>query len=356
MKPKKQKKTLLRIVAIVLGILVFFALPFLAGWCRLERLALPAGAEAVAEARVRIDKKKPIHIGDPVRYSVVVQARSSGEIGRPTLPKAQAEGAAFEIKPLRASGRQLIWGGIRQQFDYELRFFDVGQITLDRASVGYRNKSRAARTLTTNTVAVTVQSLLPKDAQAEPELKDVKPPVELPVNYAAIVAGLIALAGLIYAAVWLWRRRRGSRKQIGAGGSQTMVEEPAHVIAFRALAALRDSACWVEADTAVFFVRLSDCIRTYVQNRFGIKAPESTTEELLPLVSAHPEVEDAARPLLAGLADLWDQVKFGRHMPPREMITDAWQKAYRLVELTQREFQAPAGESAPGTSHREVAS
>ncbi|MGE5548977.1 MAG: hypothetical protein ACM3ZC_00395 [Bacteroidota bacterium] len=343
----KTKKTLLILGAALLGLLALSSLPFLAGWWRLEKLNLPPGEDIAVKAEVGLDKEKPVHIGDPIRYSVVVHARSPWRIERPVLPEPQAGGLAFELKPLGTGGRQRIWGGIRQQFDYELRFFDVGRFTVGSASVSCRPKNGNAKVLKTNTIVVTVRSLLPEDAQAQPELKDVKPPVALPVNYAGIAAGIIALAGLVFALCWLYRLWRRARATNATDAKQDAVIEPAHVIAYRELDALRASSCWDEADMETFFVRLSGCVRAYFQNRFGIKAPESTTEELLPVVSSHPLVKPEARPLLAELSGLWDLVKFGRHVPPREIMASAWQSAYRVVELTQAE-EEPSSTGAEG--------
>lgn len=105
--------------------------------------------------------------------------------------------------------------------------------------------------------------------------------------------GLALLGAFLLAAGWLYRRRRRrvSREAIAPA-------PPPHVAALAELDALSDL---LGIDGRRFYFRLSAVLRRYLQARFGIPAPEMTTEELLPALD-HPGI---GRELAAALRRLF---------------------------------------------------
>jgi len=80
---------------------------------------------------------------------------------------------------------------------------------------------------------------------------------------------LLLLAGLL----GYWHRRRGRRK----------IEEviPPHLKALQALQALIEAELVQKRQLQLFYVRISAILRTYIEERFSLRAPEQTTEEFL---------------------------------------------------------------------------
>lgn len=311
--------------------IALIALPFLAGWWRLERLNLPAGEEIRAEARIA-PGGKPVHIGDPVPYTVVVRARSGHQISRPNAPKSDER---FELRLVSETGNQRILGGVRREFRYELRPFAAGRLRIGPSRAKASRSGRIA-TAATNAVTLTVQSLLPKDPK-KASLREAKPPLNLPIDYrmaALVLLAPIALTLLILELV-RWLRKRSAL--CAAKTAAVPAAEPAHLLAFRELEALRSE---LAGPAEPFFVRLSCCLRTYLLNRYGLKAPELTTEELLPLAAQELELPAGAGDGLACLARLWDAVKFARHEPAAGIAADALRQAVDFVELTKDESPA----------------
>ena len=148
--------------------------------------------------------------------------------------------------------------------------------------------------LETEELKVVVSSLLPEEAE-NLEIHEIAPPVELPKNAAP---GL-ALAG---------RRRGGARggdRAAGAPGAPQGAERGGPAAARRTRSPSRSSRRWwprtcPEAGRIKeFYQRISDILRHYIENRFGLHAPERTTEEFL--VELKPsEVLDARSPAAAG--------------------------------------------------------
>jgi len=105
-----------------------------------------------------------------------------------------------------------------------------------------------------------------------------------------------------------------------------------------------------EGATAVdaFFVDLSDLVRHYLEDRFGLQAPELTTEEFLDVAAGSPDLSQAHQGFLRDFLRRADQVKFARYLPDADYIEEILSAAGRFLEQTQE----PAKPSAPAGGGR----
>ncbi len=109
---------------------------------------------------------------------------------------------------------------------------------------------------------------------------------------------------------------------------------PPHRIALDALADLRAKG-WIEAlKIEPFYVALSGIVRRYLEGRFGLRAPERTTEEFIRDALSSKKLSDAHRDLVAGFLEQSDLVKFARHAPGQADMRNALESAERLVHET----------------------
>ncbi len=128
--------------------------------------------------------------------------------------------------------------------------------------------------LSTGILSMSAKAAEKMDKKAMTDIHDIKPVEEIgfvwePVYLALIVAGVVVL---VLAAYFIWKTR-GRRKKI------EIMELSAHEQALRLLDDLRD---FENRDGKTFYFELSAIFRIYLQRRYGINAPEMTTEELLP--------------------------------------------------------------------------
>lgn len=116
---------------------------------------------------------------------------------------------------------------------------------------------------------------------------------------------------------------------------------PPHEIALNALAKLRQKG-WIETlQIEPFYVELSGIVRRYLEARFGLRAPERTTEEFIRDALTSKKLSDTHRELVAGFLEQSDLVKFARHAPGQPEMRNALDSAERLVRETMPAPPAP---------------
>jgi len=103
------------------------------------------------------------------------------------------------------------------------------------------------------------------------ELRDIKPPVEIPSGWAWLswVAAVLAVFALLYIAWRYWQKRRAETPPVPV--------MPVHVRARQRL----QEALALLGQPREFCILVSDTIRLYLEERFNFHAPERTTEEFL---------------------------------------------------------------------------
>lgn len=110
------------------------------------------------------------------------------------------------------------------------------------------------------------------------DIHDIKPLEKIGLNpmllwYAAMGAVILALLTAVF---FFWKKRQ--KKKITEVVATLSPEEAA----LKSLAGLQDLML---ADSKQFYFRLSMILREYIRHRFGMDAPEMTTEELLPKIA-----------------------------------------------------------------------
>ncbi len=166
------------------------------------------------------------------------------------------------------------------------------------------------------------------------DIRDIHPPVPLPDLWSWLgwVLAVLALAG---AAGALWRLWRGRRARILA-----QPPEPPHVRARRRLGA----ALALLPDARAFCFAVSDALRCYLEERFGLHAPERTTEEFLSELQHSDRLTAAQKQTLGDFLQRCDLVKFARHRPAEPELRELYAVALQLIAETQPiEAPAPAG-------------
>lgn len=170
------------------------------------------------------------------------------------------------------------------------------------------------------------------EAMTPADLRDpvAPPPATLPAwMWWTIVGGVLGFFALMVAIIWL--AARASRRE----PEPVVRHRTADEIAFASLNDL-DRARVLDAPDgpAIFVDRAANILRQYVEDRFGLRAPELTTEEFLEEARGSSAFEPGDLVLFEQFLQKSDLVKFAAVSASRSEATDAAQLVRAFVERT----------------------
>jgi hypothetical protein len=141
----------------------------------------------------------------------------------------------------------------------------------------------------------------------------------------AILSGLLLCAGL----VWTWRKYRKHKN------APPPPPEPAHHWAWRALEVLVNEQESGSLSNEIFVDRLSLILRTYIEKRYGIQAPEQTTEEFIARgVEQHSQLAEH-KVVLTRFMEYADLIKFAKQSANAEDAQKGFDFLKSFIENTQ---------------------
>ncbi len=311
-----------------------FVFLFSAGCARGPSYAVRAGA---TNGSVRVEmalSTNAIRIGIPVTARVRVH---------------HPEGALVTIdEPGRSNAVRVLdrrWGspvrdgrGMQTEAVFRLTSFEIGSHSAFTGSVHVASGTQTVVSVAVPDMTLTVESSLKGDEKSLRELKsavDWAPAVPRGLWVFPLVALLALGAALL--AVRLFRRVREP--------APPPPLPPAHDAALADLHRLLSQG-WIEAGEAErFYVELSRIVRAYIERRFGLQAPERTTEEFIREASESVALSVEHRQLTCRFLEHSDLVKFARARPGAEDMQAAANSAEQLVRETIP--PPPAGGSKP---------
>ena len=157
------------------------------------------------------------------------------------------------------------------------------------------------------------------------DIRDIKPPVEIPTGWEWLWWTLGAIAVLVLLII-LWRVLTKPKPQIAMPPPL-----PAHLRAKQRLA----DALTLIGQPKPFVTAVSDAERAYLEERFKFHAPERTTEEFLRELQATDRLLPDQKESLGNFLASCDLVKFAKYEPGETELRELHGSALRLVEETE---------------------
>jgi hypothetical protein len=109
---------------------------------------------------------------------------------------------------------------------------------------------------------------------------------------------------------------------------------PPNLEARKKLEELRISQPWLQGKHKQFHTELSDILRTYIQNEFGVQAHEQTTGELVKNLRQELRNREALN-ILKQVLSLSDLAKFAKYTPVTDENEQALDSALKFVIITE---------------------
>ena len=323
------------VLAVVLGCAGTDGPPSNAGeaWA-LEHAYANGGVEVV----LRVDRTR-ITTAEWVLVEVAVTAAEGLTVLLPGAQQAAAGG--LEVAQTLTSPPALQEGGlVRWARRFEMKPFLAGEYQVPGMGVAVAGKDgQAAVTVHTEPIDLTVTSVL-AGAGETPGLQEVAEPMPVPPRLGRLLlfAALALFAGGAAAVSVVLMRRRAAR-----AAARTALVSP-HEAALRGLRELA-SGDLLRRDLAAFHTAVAAIVRRYLEQRFGVRAPERTTEELMFILAGGSWLDDPQRRALHAFLAQCDQVKFARARPTELASQGLLDTATDLVQVTRP--LPPDREAAP---------
>jgi hypothetical protein len=288
---------------------------------------------------IRLDRDR-ITTAQWLTLEVAVDAAEGRAVQLPA--PEEVEGGSLRVERMHTAPPELVEEGtVRWLRRYELQPFLAGSYSVPALQVAVGGPDT---TLATEPIPVAVVSVVDA-AETAPRPREVQDPVAVAPRTTQIVlfaAVGLAVAGAVAAAVVWWRRRAARRR-----AQEALV--PPHEAALRALRELAAGDLPERAPLA-FHHAVADVVRRYLEQRFAVRAPERTTEELMLTVAGADWLDDVQRRALHTFLARCDQVKFAGARPPAAAARDLIDTASDLVtalRLVPEELEADDRKDAP---------
>jgi hypothetical protein len=171
-----------------------------------------------------------------------------------------------------------------------------------------------------------------------PELRDLKPQLELPEDYTWVWVGLLCVLVAAAAAMFL-RRYPNKRKNPESPDRPRAPLIPPHEEARRALDALLAKNLPASGMLREFYFELSEIIRRMVGRQYNIVTLERTTVEILEELHPVPH-EPLSLKNLENMLERCDLIKFAKHEPMPAEQTGLLQGTCALIDEVRLSFEA----------------
>ena len=162
---------------------------------------------------------------------------------------------------------------------------------------------------------------------------DIKGVAEYPFviwDYWWVGVIILGIALVLFALRWYlkWRKSRKGLFMLARP------KDPPYIVALSELQKLRSEKLWEQDRTKQYYTRLTDIVRQYLEDTFGVQAMEKTSEEILQAL-ANLKLDDKG--LYNDLKELFtysDLAKFAKYKPSPIENERSYQYAYDFVDKT----------------------
>jgi hypothetical protein len=279
--------------------------------------------------QAKLDSNK-ILIGDQIKLHLLLNKPKDAKINFPVLPDSLPGGIEIidRLKPdtLSKNGNYV---SLSQSLI--ITCFDSGQHYIPRIAFEFQHDT-LTDTVYTDSLLLTVNTV--QVDTTKHAICDIKAPIDEPFSIMEIIEYLIyGLIGLliIIAGVYVYRKIKKKEPLIKLPQKPA---DPPHIIALRELDALKEKKLWQNNHIKRYHSDLTEIIRKYIENRFGIPALEMTSYEILDAVSHEKYIPENLHSNLRQMLTLADFVKFAKAIPLPDENDNSIRNAYLFVNNT----------------------
>lgn len=253
-----------------------------------------------------------IYIGDQINFNIIIEQPANASATLPFLKDTIVR----HIEILSGPDIDTAFiddGKIRITEKYLITSFDSGHYVVDPLYVEITDESGIRRFFSGySELKVSRVDISPPDTTQA--IFDIVSPYRAPVTFDELIPWFL-LAVLSAILAWFLFRLLKRFKNRSQDATIPVNIEPAHVIAFRELEKLKEEKLWQSGETKRYYTRLTEVLRKYLENRFGVFSMELTTSETLEALLKSGFYKNGAYNKLRNVLTGADLVKFAKFNP-----------------------------------------
>jgi hypothetical protein len=267
-----------------------------------------------------------IQIGDPLGVKLSVKQAEGAIVQFPVFKDTLG---SFEIIEARKKDTSKVGNETLFTQQFIVSAYDSGLYSVLPQKI-YFTQNGVSDSVYTDVQFVEVTTL-PIDTSKP--IKPIKPPLDVSwklSDYLPYIIGALLLLLLAIAAWWLYKKYKNKDTK---PAPPLVPKELAHVWAMKELQRLEQEKLWQKEEPKVYYTKLTDIMRLYLEYRFDVFAMESTTDEIQRMIFRDDVPEDVQQKFLDVLK-LADLVKFAKMTPLPEEHQRCLTNARDFVKAT----------------------
>lgn len=184
---------------------------------------------------------------------------------------------------------------------------------------------------------------------------DIKVPYSAPMTLKEIIPYILGIILIVAIIFFIFYYIKWKKKNVPLFVRPEKPAEPAHIIALRELDRIKVQKLWQQEKIKQYYSEVSDTIRIYIQNRFGIQALEQTSAETIGVFKFRRDLVDSnSLDQLQHILSLADLVKFAKYSPLPDDNNQTLMNAYFFVNQTKKAEVITSEKPVEGTVETEV--
>lgn len=220
-------------------------------------------------------------------------------------------------------------GKIIERYKFIFSKYDSGKVTIPSLQIGYsEGNSSVKKYVATLPVTITVHTL---QVNTQEDIRDVKEPLKLPLDWLLIIIILIVVSGLAVGGYYWYKYYK--KKKEGKIIEVPEVVVPPHEIALNELRVLEMKKLWQNGHVKEYHSEITEIVRKYFEARFNFKALEMTSSEILAVLSYIENGKNIVETSASFFSNA-DLVKFAKFEPMPKVNDEMMAQAYRIVNET----------------------
>lgn len=295
----------------------------------LQLFIFPAHAQEIS-VTAAFDTSK-ILIGDQIHFTVTVMQPAEIPLDIPVFTDTLVKNIEILNGPETDTVR-VEDGNIRITDRYLITSFDSGFYEIKPLYVEVKRPDGLQRFYTDYAILeVEKYKIAPEDSTAR--IYDIIQPYRAPLTPWEVIPWILVtiLAGaLVWGIIIFIRKHRHHESQ----SVQPLPVESAHIIAFRELEKLKSEELWQKGNFKQYYTRLTEILRTYLENRYRVYSLELTTAETLDALLKTGFRKDETYDKLKQVLTAADLVKFAKYIPKPEENVIHFDYSWSFVDVT----------------------